>query len=207
MWMAAFSQRMPPVQNDTTVLPSSSALWAATAWRKIAEFRNVVFHRVLEGTHGHLEGIACIEHHHGAAGVVVALVEPALEIHGPHGRRPARFGADQRHLHRDDFLGAHQHPLEGLGVRQALLGRDIREARVGVEPGHEGVDGVARAGQEHVDALGRQQDRALEVGRLAARAHFRTQGLDVVQRDEFVSGNIDDLHGMGAADHARRATR
>ena len=41
---------------------------------------------------------------------------------------------------------------------------------------------------------GREQDRAFQAGRFAALAHGRAQGLDVVQRDEFVSGNIDDLH-------------
>ncbi|MNN85777.1 hypothetical protein D3C81_2031070 [compost metagenome] len=63
-----------------------------------------------------------------------------------------------------------------------------------MQPRHEAVDGFARAGQEHVDALRREQDRAFQAGRFAALAHGRAQGLDVVQRDELVSGNIDDLH-------------
>ena len=49
------------------------------------------------------------------AGVVVALVEPALQGGCVYRRRTALFGTDQRMLHGDDFgLQFHQHAVERL---------------------------------------------------------------------------------------------
>ncbi len=45
-----------------------------------------------------------------------------------------------------------------------------------------------------MDALGCQQHGALELARLALGQQGGAQGLAVFEGDEFVSGNIDDLH-------------
>ena len=56
------------------------------------------------------------------------------------------------------------------------------------------VDVFARAGDEHVDAFRRQQHRALEAKLIAQRLVLRAQFFEIVEADEFVSGDVD-VHG------------
>ncbi len=163
--------------------------------REFGEFPDAVFDRVAERADRDFEAVARVEHHHLAAVVVMALVQPALERGGRQRWRAAVFRADQRIAHGDDlFLQAHQQPAERLVVGEAFLGRQVGKARIGAQPADDAVDRLARAGQEDVDALGCQQDRALQVACLAFGEQGRAQRLAVVEGDEFVSGNVDDLH-------------
>ena len=98
-------------------------------------------------------------------------------------------------LHCDDFLlQPHPHALERLVGRQALLGCQVGEARIGAQLGDDGIDRLPRTGEEDVDALGREEDRALETERDAARGKRGLERLAVGERDELVAGNIDDGH-------------
>ena len=61
MQIAAFSQRMPPVQKLTTVLPSSCAVWASQGLREVAELLQAPVDRAFEGAVIHLEGVAGVQ--------------------------------------------------------------------------------------------------------------------------------------------------
>ncbi|MCY1554794.1 hypothetical protein D9M68_913960 [compost metagenome] len=66
------------------------------------------------------------------------------------------------------------------------------------------IDALRRTGQEQVDALFGQQDRALEpgLGRLIQQA--QAQRRQVSEGHEFVSGDIDDgSHGKAGKDGRR----
>jgi hypothetical protein len=95
----------------------------------------------VEGADVDLEIVAGVDHHDRLAGVVMALVEPALEGGRIHRRRAAQLRLDQRHAHGDDlFLDLHQHALVRLLFRQAFLDFDVGKARVAAQPGQVLVD-------------------------------------------------------------------
>ena len=163
--------------------------------RKLSELLEVIFDDVLERAHGDFIVVARVQHHHLAALVVVALIEPALEVRRRDRRRAPLFRADQRVAHGDDFfLHAHQQAAERLVVGQAFFRCQVGKTRVGTQPANDTVNALARAGQEDVDALGRQQHGALQLARLALGQQSGAQGFAVIEGDEFVSGNIDHLH-------------
>lgn len=79
--------------------------------------------------------------------------------------------------------------------RQALLGREIGKARIGVQMGDDGVDRCARSREEDIDAFRREQDGAQQAQCLAARGEIGLECLAIGEGDELVAGNIDDGHG------------
>ena len=164
--------------------------------REFRKLVDTVVERVVERTHVHFKGVARLHHDHGFARVVHAGVEPALERVRVDGRGAAQFRLDQRHAHGDDFFfQLDQHALVRLLVRQAFLPFQIGQTRIAAHPGEEAVDMLARARQEHVDAFRRQQDRALQFQRQALLLIQGTHGFRIVERDEFIRGDIDKRGG------------
>ena len=159
---------------------------------EFAELVDAVVERVVERADVDFECVAGFHHDDRDAVVVMALVEPALERLRRHGGRAAQFRLDQRHAHRDDFLlDANQHAAVRLFGRHAFLPLQVGQAGVAAHPGEVLVDLRARAGDEHVDALRRQQDRALQAQLVALRLVLRAQFFEVVEGDELVGGDID----------------
>ncbi len=126
-YSAAFSQRMPPVQKLTTVLPSSSARRAAAASGNCVKRSMRQSSAPVERAVVDLERVAGVEQHHLAAGVVVSLIEPATQRLRRDRGRPVGGRADRRVVHPDDLaLDLDEHPAEGLLGRPALLRRERR---------------------------------------------------------------------------------
>ena len=87
--IAAFSQRMPPVQKLTTVLPARSSRWRGGV-RELGEPLDAPVERARESAVVDLEGVARVEQDDLATLVVVALIEPARSVRGATaGARPA----------------------------------------------------------------------------------------------------------------------
>mmetsp|Transcript_6945 Transcript_6945/g.16764 ORF Transcript_6945/g.16764 Transcript_6945/m.16764 type:complete len:320 (+) Transcript_6945:23-982(+) len=173
---------------------------------KVAELVQPPVDGAIEGAMIHLEAVAGVQHHDLAAGIVVALVQPACQCRRCQCRRARRLvGSDGGMVHPDDLgLDLDLEPLEGLGRAPAALGRQRVEARVGPQFGHPGVDGLGRAGEEEVDALLGDQHRALQAQGLGARMQALAQRLGVGQRDEQIAGDVEDGAGLHqAADYPR----
>ena len=159
---------------------------------KFTEFMDAVIKRVRKRADVDFKGIARIHHDDRLAGIIMALVQPALERGRRHGWRAAFFGLDQRHFHGDDFsLELDQHFRERLLFRKAFFRRDVGEARIGMQHGDEAVDVVTQAGQEQIDPFRTQQDRAFQAEFFATRAIQRAQFRRIGDADEFISRDVD----------------
>ena len=69
-----------------------------------------------------------------------------------------------------------------------------------------GAQRVGRTGQEQIDALGRQQHRALEPGRLGRVVQALAQGRQILQRDEAVAADVEDRAAQRRPSMKGRAT-
>ncbi|MNL40414.1 hypothetical protein D3C87_1627590 [compost metagenome] len=114
-----------------------------------------------------------------------------------HPGRAARGGAYGRMIHADDLaLDLDQQFAERHVAAMAELHFQIGEARVGAQVPQEGVDTLGRAGQEQIDALFGQQDGPFERGGAGLSQQQDAQLGQGIQRNEFISGDIDDgSHG------------
>ncbi len=125
----------------------------------------------------------------------MTAVEPAAEVRRQHVRRSTLLGTNGRRVHRDDFfLQAYAHAAEGRRIGEALLRHEVGEAWVLAQPVDEGGHGIGGRGEEQVDAFGREQDGALEGEGFAAFDDPRPQGMQVVEGDELVGGDVEDRH-------------
>jgi len=164
--------------------------------REFAELAHSVVNHLLEGADIDLIVIPCIHQYYGLAFIIVTLVEPSFQICRPHGWCASILRFDQRMSHGDDFLlESHQHAAEGLLLGETFFRHDVRKTRISAEPSKEAIDRFAAAGQEHVDTFGRQQNRALERQIHTLLQQTRAQFDDIVERNKFVSGGVDDRVG------------
>ena len=175
--------------------------------REFGEFLDAPVDCALEGAVVDLESVARVEQHHLLARVVMPLVQPALERLGLDTRRAPRGRLDRGMVHADDLaLDLHQHAAEGLCGRPAFLGLERGEARVGAQFVDEGPHFARRAGEEKVDALGREQDGPHQLAGLRAGQQHGFQGEGVFNGAEEIRGDVEDgKHGRNCRSAGRPA--
>jgi hypothetical protein len=162
--------------------------------REIAEFFDAVVNRVFEGTHIDFEGIAGVHHDDRLALIIMTLIQPAFERRGFDCRCSAQLGLDQRVLHGDDFaLESDQHAIERLLLGQAFLDLDIGEPGVRAQEGQKLIYRGARSCKKKVNALRAEQNRSFEAQIRAQGLKTRALGDRVIERNKFISSDIDDL--------------
>jgi len=109
--------------------------------RKLSEFVDATVYCARKRAACRFKGVARVEHDHGLALSVVALVEPALQGDGVNRRGAAAGGLNRRVVHADDFWFDFHQPLsERLGVWPAFFGCQARETVVAAQPSHKSVN-------------------------------------------------------------------
>ena len=169
---------------------------AADRGREVAEMVHADGQGVAEGAEADFVVVARVEQRDRPA-----FVEPLLEFAGGQLGGSAPGGIDALDAERDDLLlEPHQHAGEGLMVGLAVFRRQVREARQGAEFGEEQFNAVRGAGDEQVDALGAEQDRAPQVPAAAEFEQAGAQRAKLAERRELVGGEVDDaVHPVAAA--------
>ena len=114
-----------------------------------------------------------------------------------HLRIQARRGVlgrlDPLHPKRNDFfLDAHQHATKRLLCTLAVLGLEAFQSRYGMQHGDQRIHVLANASDKHIDALGTQQDRPLELIGFALLQESLTQHLEIGEFSELVAGDVGD---------------
>ncbi len=166
---------------------------------EVGELRDAPVVRALEGAGVNLEVVSRVQHRHRAAGVVVALREPARQRCRLHRGGAALLRLDRGMVHADQLvLDLHLQAPERHRVAEAVLGGQAGERRLGAQ---RAIDPAAQrglvAGHEQVDALAGEQDRALHADGLRTGLQAIAQCGQVVELDEAVGGYIEERHGHG----------
>ena len=160
---------------------------------KFPEGADLRIERAFEGAELDLIIIARVEQGHRPA-----FVEPTLELlrcklgRGV-GSRTNPFDAE-----RDDlFLDPHQHAVEGLMIAVAHLWREFFQTWNRTQSCEQAIDHFLITGDEKVDSLGAEQNRAFQIPGLAAGLKLFPQILEPAQLGKAVGRNVGDHRHAG----------
>ncbi len=140
--------------------------------------------------------------------VIVARVDDDDVAAGNEGIPVRRLDIGAEALHRHGFaqadgflLQAHAGLAEGLELGQGFLPADRALDDIGLKMIEKVVDGLARAGDRRIDAFARDQQRALDAGRLQAFQQERLVRLEIGEIEEMVEGGNNELRLGGGLEH------
>ena len=160
---------------------------AAHGGGEIAEMIDADGERVLERAELHFVIVARVEQGDGTA-----LVEPPLQfLRRELGGRAPR-GINAIDTERDDlFLQSHEHPGERLMLRLAELRLQILQAGQAAQLPQQQINLVRRSGDEQVDALGAEENGALQFPLTAQAQQACAQVPKFGQRGELIGRDVD----------------
>lgn len=173
--------------------------------REVAEPGQAPVQRALEGANIHLEGIACVQHHHRTPLVAAPLGQPARQGARLHGRGAAFCRPHCRPVHADDLaLDLDLEPTKGHLLAEAALDGQAGKALVRLQPAQEDSQAHLRTGQGEVQALLGDKDGAQKAGSTGLLPDGVTQPARVLHGHETVGTDVQ--HGVhGGADSRRRS--
>ena len=176
--MAAFSQRMPPVQKLITVLSCRSALCACSASGNSVNLvmpQLMVFLNVPASTSNWLRVSSVTT---GRPSSSWPWSNHRLAVSGVTAGCSAFGRANAGVVHADDFVfHLHQHLAKRLGVRPTFLGGEVGKPGVGAQPVNKATHILCAASQEEINAFFCYQNRAFELARQGLVQARLTQGL------------------------------
>ncbi len=144
-----------------------------------------------EGAELHLVVIPRVVENDGAAFIEPLLQDFRLQTRGGVFRRFDAF-----HAEGDDLLfDAHQHAPKRLLRALAVFGFQAFEPGNAAQFCNERIHVLAKAGDEHVDAFGAEQDRAFQPALLAQIQQTLAQVLQAGERGELIAGDVGDRGG------------
>ena len=155
---------------------------------KVAERINTRHHCAFERAELHLVVVTGVVENDRAT-----FIEPLLEHLRIQARRGVLGRLDALHPKRNDlFLDAHQHATKGLLSALAVLGLEAFQSGNGMQHGDQRIHVLANASDKHIDALGTQQDRPLELIGFALLQETLPQHLEIGELGELVAGDVGD---------------
>ena len=155
---------------------------------KVAERINTRHYCALERAQLHLVVVTGVIKNDRAT-----FIEPLLEHLRIQARRGVLGRLNSLHPKRNDlFLDAHQHATKGLLSALAVLRLEAFQSGNGMQHGDQRIHVLADASDEHIDALGTQQDRPLELIGFALLQETLPQHLEIGEFSELVAGDVGD---------------